>query len=453
MRHGSSMSALVGSLLLLAASVTLLVLGPTLLARFQGSADSMPAGNYLNIAAASGIALGGGAAMIAVISRLVRDLELRPYAGLAPVLAVFAGFVVWGLRAQLPLQGVSAEYVGLFALALSVAGGALIVQSGAMARMAGWALAFFAPVTLLLMLWGSSGQKDLGTALASFPQPTKVYLMLLGATGLTLAILGEVAGLLRRRQLWKTADDEDQDEPVLSLGSARDGARSAGSSLPPLAPRLAPALRSSRPLTGPAASAEPERILPTPHYTAQSTADLPNTANLWRTGSASASAKPQSASAAEYDAYLLQSYMGQQRNPGAASASVRSYTTEGYTPKVSVWDFEDEPLTLPKKSYWWRVLLLLLVLVGGGGAALYYGVMLPKRQKEQAALQQLNQRKAEIQAAEEREAQAQRDADSKAAAERLEQMLNAPAPAEAEQAAPSMAGAAAIPPAPKPARP
>jgi hypothetical protein len=451
MRHGSSSAALVGSLLLLAASFTLLVLGPTLLGRFQSSAEGMPAGSYLNIAAASGIALGGGAAMIAVVSRLVRDLELRPYAGLAPVLAVFAGFVLWGLRAQLPLQGVAAEYVGLFALALSVAGGALIVQAGAAARFMGWALAFFAPVTLLLMLWGASGQADLGNAVASLAQPAKVYLMLLGATALTLTILGEVAGMLRRRQLRdaRLRAEDDEDRPVLSLNTVRAGARSVGSSLPPPSPRLSPALRS-RPLTPQAeASVEPERILPTPEYSAQSTADLPSTANMWRAGSGSVPPKPQSASAAEYDAYVLQSYMGQQRNPAAASAgNVPSYTAEGYTPKVSVWDFEDEPLTVPKKSYLWRALLLLLVLVGGGGAALYYGVMLPKQQKEQAALQQLNERKAQIQAAEEREAQDKRQAEAQAATQRLEQMLNAPAPAQAEQAAPSMAGASAIAPAP-----
>ena len=90
----NSSAALISSLLLLGASFTLLVLGPSLLARFQGSAESMPAGSYLNIAAASGIALGGGAAMIAVIARLVRDIELRPYVALSPVLAVFTGFVL-----------------------------------------------------------------------------------------------------------------------------------------------------------------------------------------------------------------------------------------------------------------------------------------------------------------------------------------------------------------------
>ena len=71
----NSATALIGSLLLLAASFTLLVLGPTLLGRFQSGSESVSAGNYLNIAAASGIALGGGAAMIAVVSRLVRDID------------------------------------------------------------------------------------------------------------------------------------------------------------------------------------------------------------------------------------------------------------------------------------------------------------------------------------------------------------------------------------------
>jgi hypothetical protein len=446
----SSSAPLIGSLLLLGASFALLVLGPSMLARFQDGASSMPAGNYLNIAAASGIALGGGAAMIAVIARLVRDVELRPYAGLAPVLAVFAGFVLWGLRPSLQLGAVAPEHAGVFALALSVAGGALIGQHGIAARLVGWLLAFFAPVALLLMLWSSSGQAQLGNALASFAQPVKVYMMLLGATAFTLCILGEVARSLRlrqRRELMRREEeslDRDVSEPLLlqtpasASTTARashvaDASAAAGrsSSLPPFSPRLAAfSVRSPRDsLRASLDTTDRPRPLPAGYAEANAWQDAPATASLPNAPAVDA-------------AYLLQS---QQFQGAAARSSGNAELQTGYTPE-SVWDYEDEPLTLPKKNYLLRG-LLLLVLVAGVGAGLYYGVMLPNQQKEQAVQAQLNERKAQIQAAEEREAVAKQEADDKAAAQRLEKYLNAPAPAaESQEATPSLEGAAAIPP-------
>jgi hypothetical protein len=429
-RSGES-GALLGSLLLLGASFVLLVLGPSILARFQSSAEAMPAGNYITIAAASGVALGGGAAMIAVISRLVGDVELRPYAALAPVLAVFAGFVLWGLRAQLPLQGVAAEYVGVFALALSVAGGGLIGQPSAAARIVGWLLALFAPTTLLLMVWGGSGQALLGNAIASFPQPLKVYLMLLGAVAFTLAVLGEVARALRQRRAYAYGDaertqDVTDDEPVLLRSAAASSTSPLDSGLPTRLPPASPRLAAYRsPRDSMRASLETADQLPA-QYAARSASD----ASAPR-ARANESAQPRSSQ----DPYLLQSQAFQQ--PDSATS---------YTPKVSVWDFEDEPLKLPKKNYLVRALLLMILVVGGGGAALYYGVMLPNQQKEQAALELMNQRKAQIQAVQERELVEKQAAEAKTAAQRLEQFVNAPAPAEAEQAAPSTAGAAAIAP-------
>jgi hypothetical protein len=196
----NSALALIGSLLLLGASFTLLVLGPTLLGRFQGGGtDSAGGGGYLNIAAASGIALGGGAAMIAVVARLVRDIELRPYAVLGPVLSVFTGFVLWGLRAELPWQGVQTEYLGVFALAVSVAGGALIAQRGSGTRPMGWLLAFFAPGLLLGMLWVTSGQANGLMAYNTLAQPVRMFMGVLAGAAFVLCLLGEVARVMRRR--------------------------------------------------------------------------------------------------------------------------------------------------------------------------------------------------------------------------------------------------------------
>ncbi len=401
----NSATALIGSLLLLAASFTLLVLGPTLLGRFQSGSDSVPAGNYLNIAAASGIALGGGAAMIAVVSRLVRDIELRPYAVLGPVLSVFTGFVLWGLHAQLPLNGVQTEYVGVFALAVSVAGGALIAQRGAATRPMGWLLAFFAPAVLLGLAWTASGQGNALKALDSLAQPDRMFMSVLGGAALVLCLLGEVARALRLQSR-------------------------LGSDFMPM-PRIGYQTEDG------------ERILPTPQYGTQSVREpgslreaIGQSSTDWRDHPIPGT-----------DAYLLQSQEFDQ--------------PKQYTPKVSVWDYHDDNMTLPSKHYGLKALVLLILIVGGGGAAMYYGSILPNQQKERAVQQMVQQRTAQIKAAEQAEAEQKRADEAKAAAARLEQLLKAPgeanaaaaapattpAPAEQGKQAPNLEGASAIKPA------
>lgn len=404
----NSSGALIGSLLLLGASFTLLVLGPTLLARFQGSADSMPAGGYLNIAAASGIALGGGAAMIAVVARLVRDIELRPYAVLGPVLSVFTGFVLWGLHAQLPLNGVQTEYVGVFALAVSVVGGGLIAQRGTGTRPMGWLLAFFAPAILAGMLWASSGQANLGAALATWVQPVRMFMSVLAGAALVLCLLGEVSRALRLHN--------------------------------PLGPDFMPLPRGRLDYVN---DDDVERLA-TPKYGSQAAAEPGSLREAIGATGADWRDRPMPGT----DAYLLQSQEFNQ--------------PKQYTPKVSVWDFEDEPMALPQKHYALKAFFLLLLIVGGGGAAMYYGSILPNQEKERAAQVVLQQRQAQVKAAEQQEAEQKRAADAKAAAERLEELLKAPeanaaaapavgaaAPVEAGKQAPNMDGASAIAPAKK----
>jgi hypothetical protein len=366
--------ALVGSLLLLGASFVLLVLAPQLLARFHTASETVPSGGFLPIAAASGIALGGGAAMIAVMARLVRDIEIRPYACLAPVLAVFTGYVMWGLRAQLPLESVSTEYVGLFAIAVSVAGGALVAQRGG-ARGIGWTLALFAPLVLLGLLWASSGESDVGAVISGLAPQVKMYLGLLIGTGLALGAIGEGARTLARRALG--------DRLVVpgggSLSYGGGASSSYGASAPIEEERLfdPPAQHRTEP--------EPQRYQPPPMRF-----DIP-------------AERP---------------------------------------PRVNVWEFEDEELTVPKRRLPWVTLLLLLALASGAGGAFYYGVYMPKQQKEQAALQVLQAREEQLKAAGAQDAAQQRAVESKEAAERLEAAIANPgkpgtaAPAATDKAAP-----------------
>jgi hypothetical protein len=110
-------------------------------------------------------------------------------------------------------------------------------------------------------------------------------------------------------------------------------------------------------------------------------------------------------------------------------------------PRVNVWDFEDDELTVPKRGLPWVTLLLLLALAGGAGGAFYYGVYMPKQQKEQAALQALQARQEQMKAADTQAEAQQRAAESKDAAARLEAAIANPgkpaaaAPAAADKAA------------------
>lgn len=370
--------ALVGSLLLLGASFILLVLAPQILARFQTASETVPSGGFLPIAAASGIALGGGAAMIAVMARLVRDIEIRPYACLAPVLAVFTGYVMWGLRAQLPLGSVSTEYVGVFALGVSVAGGSLIAQRSGGTRAIGWSLALFAPLALVGLVWASDGQANLGAVLSGMTPQVKMYLALLLGTALALGALGEGARALARRaaadRFVVPGGGPSYDLPPTS--SRSPAAASYGHSAPIDEERLFDPPRQQR------AEPEPLQYQPPPMRF-----DIP---------------------------------------------------AERPAPRVNVWEFEDEELTVPKRRVPWVTTLLLLALTGGAGGAFYYGVYMPKQQKEQAAVQALEARQAEVEAANAKEAAQQRAAESKEAAARLEAAIAAPGPAaEARDKAPA----------------
>jgi hypothetical protein len=365
--------ALVGSLLLLGASFVLLVLAPQLLARFHTASETVPAGGFLPIAAASGIALGGGAAMIAVMARLVRDIEIRPYACLAPVLAVFTGYVMWGLRAQLPLGSVSTEYVGLFAIGVSVAGGALVAQRGG-PRGIGWSLVLFAPLALVGLLWASSGESNVGALISGLTPQVKMYLGLLIGTGLALGAIGEGARTLARRAVGERL--------VVPGGGSLSYGGGASSSYGQSAP-----IDDERLFDMPAqhrVEPEPQRYQPPPMRF-----DIP-------------AERP---------------------------------------PRVNVWDFEDDELTVPKRGLPWVTLLLLLALAGGAGGAFYYGVYMPKQQKEQAALQALQARQEQMKAADTQAEAQQRAAESKDAAARLEAAIANPgkpaaaAPAAADKAA------------------
>jgi hypothetical protein len=188
--------ALVGSLLLLGLSYVLLLAAPVVsrqLRTFAGGHTDLGAiESWLPAACVSGLVLGGGAALMFVLVQIAREAERRPYVCLAPVLAAFSACVLIGLRAELPLQGVSAEHVAVFALAVSVAGGALVQDARLAAQLTGVLLTLLPPLSLIGVLWANSGKSDPAVAMWTLNAQARAFLTMLTVTSFGIAIIAIV---------------------------------------------------------------------------------------------------------------------------------------------------------------------------------------------------------------------------------------------------------------------
>jgi succinate dehydrogenase hydrophobic anchor subunit len=188
--------ALVGSLLLLGLSYVLLLAAPVVsrqLRTFAGGHTNLGAiESWLPAACVSGLVLGGGAALMFVLVQIAREAERRPYVCLAPVLAAFSACVLIGLRAELPLQGVAAEHVAVFALAVSVAGGALVQDGRLLAQLTGVVLTLLPPLSLIGVLWANSGKSDPAVAMWTLNAQARAFLTMLTVTSFGIAIIAIV---------------------------------------------------------------------------------------------------------------------------------------------------------------------------------------------------------------------------------------------------------------------
>ncbi|HEX5656053.1 MAG TPA: hypothetical protein VFX59_02615 [Polyangiales bacterium] len=147
-----------------------------------------------------GVALLGAAALIVVVARQVRDVELRPYGSIAPVLAVFSGLVLASLRATLPFPNISGAQLGLSGLTLALVGGALVGRRELGARLLGWALAVLPSFALTLALTATRGDGDPLVMFRAVDAPLRAYLALLAVSSLGLALVGQFAHSLSQQQ-------------------------------------------------------------------------------------------------------------------------------------------------------------------------------------------------------------------------------------------------------------
>jgi len=184
------------SLLLLGVGYFLLVAGPLWSSRISAGgllSDSVTGSPWLPAPAAAGLALFGAAALIFVIARLVRDVEQRPYASIAPVLAVFSGFVLTSTRADLGLPGTGSSQLGLLVLTLALLGGVLIGRAGLSERALGWVLALLPTVALFWMIMAVHGVNNPIAMLQRVDTPVCTYLVLLAVSSLAMGAVGAVA--------------------------------------------------------------------------------------------------------------------------------------------------------------------------------------------------------------------------------------------------------------------
>ena len=179
-------SALAGSLTLLVVSYLLLLSAP-LVSRHLRTLPLLE--RWLPTACATGLALGGGAALLFVLVQVTREAERRPYVCLAPVLAAFAGCVLVGLGAQLPLPGVPSEHIAVFALAVAVVGGALVQQPGLTTQLSGLACTLLPSATLLGVIWMVSGKSEPAAALWALDGPARAYLVTLATSSLSIGVI------------------------------------------------------------------------------------------------------------------------------------------------------------------------------------------------------------------------------------------------------------------------
>ena len=165
--------AIAGSLLLVSLSYVLLLAAPVITRHFGtlavGQLGLKTLESWLPLACGAGLVLGGASALVFVLTQITREAQRRPYVSLAPVLAAFSACVLIGLRAELPLPGVSSEHVAVFAVAVAVVGGSLVQMPRVSAQLLGMACTFLPPASLFGVLWVLSGSSDPARAVWGLP--------------------------------------------------------------------------------------------------------------------------------------------------------------------------------------------------------------------------------------------------------------------------------------------
>jgi hypothetical protein len=222
-----TMPIVVGSAFaVLAVGYALLVLQPDIVRQLATSLGTMfPGGpNWAVPAMATGIAIGGAAVAVFVLSHFARGVQQSPYIWFAPVLVGFSTVVMGRLPTTLPLNDVPGELFALLTAFMWLGGGALMQLPGWAPRTAGAILFTLPSVGLVVAHAQHAG--GLGAALASLDAGSQFFMFVFWLTWLGVGMLSIVtrdsafAGK-DRRLLARVVDQARRSEEQLAEAQRR----------------------------------------------------------------------------------------------------------------------------------------------------------------------------------------------------------------------------------------
>lgn len=224
----SAMPILVGSsFAVLAVGYALLVLQPDLVRQMAASLRTLvPGGPHWAVPAmASGIAIGGAAVAVFVLSRFARGVQRSPYVWFAPVLVGFSTVVMGRLPITLPFDHVPGELFALLTAFMWLGGGALMQLPGLPPRVAG-AILFTLPAVGLVAAHAQHAG-GLSAAVANLDAGNQFFMFVFWLTWLGVGMLSVVTrdtGLLGsgdRRLLAQAVDKARHREHQLAAAEQR----------------------------------------------------------------------------------------------------------------------------------------------------------------------------------------------------------------------------------------
>lgn len=142
-------------------------------------------------AVAAGVAIGGAALGVAVLSAFVRGVQVHPYAWLAPVLVGFSILVMSGMPIALPWPALSLRTFSVLAGLTVLGGGAVMQMRGGASKAAGVLLMLLPFVTLMAGYAATSG--GLAATLSQLDASGQLYLFVLGLTSLGIGFMALVS--------------------------------------------------------------------------------------------------------------------------------------------------------------------------------------------------------------------------------------------------------------------
>jgi hypothetical protein len=141
-------------------------------------------------AVAAGVAIGGTAIGVALLSAFVRGVQMHPFAWLAPVLVGFSSMVMTGLPIDLPWQALSVRLFSVLAGLVMLGGGAVMQMRGLTSIVAGTLLLL---LPMLVLLAGYAAMPaGLPAVLSGLDSSSQLYLFVLALTSVGIGFMAFV---------------------------------------------------------------------------------------------------------------------------------------------------------------------------------------------------------------------------------------------------------------------